>query len=37
MQVCLEHEGEDIDFEKVQGLWKLLYSTALDVVRVDGA
>jgi hypothetical protein len=35
VQVSIEREGEDIDFEKLQGLWKLLYTTALDVVRVE--
>jgi uncharacterized protein YuzB (UPF0349 family) len=32
MQVALEAFGEDIDYDKLQGLWRLQYTTASDVV-----
>lgn len=35
LQVDLEKKGQDIDFQQLQGLWKLIYTTALDVVRLD--
>ena len=32
-QIDLEAYGRDIDFQQLQGLWRLIYTTALDVVR----
>jgi predicted lipid-binding transport protein (Tim44 family) len=32
-QVAVEAYGTDIDYEQLQGLWRLRYTTALDVVR----
>lgn len=31
-QIDLEAYGRDIDFQQLQGLWRLIYTTALDVV-----
>ena len=35
MQIDLEAYGGDIDYNKLQGLWRLVFTTALDVVRHD--
>ena len=32
LQIDLEAYGQDIDFQQLQGLWRLIYTTALDVV-----
>lgn len=32
-QIDIEAYGQDIDFQQLQGLWRLIYTTALDVVR----
>ena len=32
LQIDLEAYGHEIDFEKLEGLWRLIYTTALDVV-----
>ena len=31
-QIDLEAYGRDVDFQQLQGLWRLIYTTALDVV-----
>lgn len=33
VQVTLEAFGKSIDYHQLQGLWRLQYTTALDVVR----
>lgn len=37
MQVELEAFGGELDFERLPGLWRLLYTTAEDVVRCQGS
>ena len=32
-QVALEAFCDEVDFQKLEGLWRLIYTTALDVVR----
>ena len=32
VQIDIEAFGRDIDFQQLQGLWRLIYTTALDVV-----
>ena len=32
VQIDLEAYGRDIDFEQLEGFWRLIYTTALDVV-----
>ena len=32
-QIDIEAYGRDIDFQQLQGLWRLIYTTALDVVH----
>ncbi len=33
LQVALEAFCDEVDFQKLEGLWRLIYTTALDVVR----
>ncbi len=34
MQIDLEAYGSEIDYQQLEGLWRLIYTTALDVVCI---
>lgn len=33
LQINIEAYGQEIDYQKLEGLWRLIYTTAVDVVR----